>query len=167
MWCQVKADGVMFNLFTFTIFGSPVRTILQKLRCTHRFCWSNWDSLIQGLFFLFILMQPLCTSLTPRQLFCSPQSLCVFSAFVFLNKLCKQLNLSISTKNSQKLRAKHFIVTILSFMITRLVFWPIGCLFLFKLLSNKKRESRERRRLLEEWLELYDGKAPCCVLSGF
>lgn len=156
----------MFDIFTFTIFGSPVG----------RASW-NWDAHtdfvevietqfhIRLVFPLYSQAASLYFTLSPSTLLF--QSLCVFSAFVFVNKLCKQLNLSISTKNSRKLRAKHFIVTILSFMITGLVFWPIGCLFLFKLLSNKKKEEQRKKETVGRVTELYDGNVPCCVLSGF
>lgn len=73
--------------------------------------------------YLVIFHKDLYTLISPSSslLFLSV-TLCL-PLFVFVNKLCKQLNLSSSTKKTQKtktqkIEAKHFIATILSFVIT-------------------------------------------------
>lgn len=75
-----------------------------------------WVS-FKDLFSVFILVQPLCTRLSSCLLFCFSQSLCVFLPLSLWTNCVNNLIWAAAQKQ-QKIEAKCFIATILSFVIT-------------------------------------------------
>lgn len=155
-----------------------------------------WVS-FKDLFSVFILSQPLCTQLSSCLLFCFFSVTPCLPLFVFVNKLRKQLNLSSGTKTaenwSQTLYSHNFVFcdNRARFSIGHLL------LYKFHSNSKKTpqktqeraierereimrgRERLRKKKTPNEQLHLLltksagrvdkfsDGKAPCCVLSGF
>lgn len=123
----------------------------------------NWVS-HKDLFFLFILSQPLCTPLSARLHFCFSQSLCVFLSLSLWTNCVNNLIWAAAQKQ-QKIEAKCFIATILSFVITGPCAFnrpSFAIQIPFKLKKKKERERRKRhqmnnfiscwQRVLEEWI---------------
>lgn len=102
-------------------------------------------------FSFFILTQPLCSlslSLPSRLLFLSLSVNRSLPLFVFVNKLCKQLNLSSGRKKQQKIESKMLYRPSFVFCDNVALCFSIGRLLLFKFpfKLKKKRKKREREK---------------------
>lgn len=108
----------MDHILIFAVFGIGAESFSVNENACRFSEMCNWVQVsYNGLFSLFILRT---TSLycapSPSPLLSPSVTLCL-PLFVFVNKLCKQLNLSSGTKTAENW-AKRFIATILSFVIT-------------------------------------------------
>ena len=140
--------------------------LLPETRCKQGFFLMvcNWVQVsFKDLFFLFILMQPLCSLLSPGLLLCFSQSLWAFHSLSLWTNCVNNLIWAAAQKQ-RKIEAKCFIATISSFLITGPGFQKaIYCHTNFIQIRKKKRNREWKRhqmnysiscwqRLLEEWM---------------
>lgn len=152
--CFDKLHVLCFNLNH--IMASSLKLLL-KSRCFFVTC--NWVQVsYKDLFFLFILVQALYTRLSLRLLFCFSQSLCVFISLSLWTNCVNNLIWAASQKQ-QKIEAKCFIATILSFVITGPCVFNRP-FFAIQISFKKKKEKRHKinnfiscwQRVLEKWM---------------